>query len=89
MTTNYDEDQLAKTYMPIILKRYRNAAGISQRELARRAGICKSYISSLESGLRAPNLNVLVKIADSIGVRPGVLVDAMVDEAFKEIKSQK
>lgn len=69
--------------MPAVLRRYRDAAGLSQQELADWVGIAKSYVSSPELGYRAPNLNLLVKIARSLGVRPGELIDAMVDEADK------
>jgi transcriptional regulator with XRE-family HTH domain len=48
-----------------------------------RVRVAKSYISSLELGYRAPHLNLLVKIAQALGVRPGVLVDSMVEEAEK------
>ena len=85
MKVKYDEDNLAKTFMPGVLRRYRDAAGLSQQQLADSVGIAKSYISSLELGYRAPNLNQLVKIAQALDVRPGELVDAMVDEANKNI----
>ena len=85
MKVKYDEDNLAKTFMPGVLRRYRDAAGLSQQPLADSVGIAKSYISSLELGYRAPNLNLLVKIAQALDVRPGELVDAMVDEANKNI----
>lgn len=52
-------------------------------QLADRVGITKSYVSSLELGYRAPNLNLLIKIARSLEVRPGELLDALVDEAEK------
>ena len=80
---NFDEDKLAKTFMPAVIRRYRDAAGMSQQELADQVGISKSYISSLELGYRAPNLNLLVKIAQSLGVAPGEMVDAMVADAEK------
>ena len=85
MKVKYDEDNLAKTFMPGVLRRYRDAAGLSQQQLADSVGIAKSYISSLELGYRAPNLNLLVKIAQALDVRHGELVDAMVDEANKNI----
>ena len=84
MKKRYDEDRLAKTFMPVVLRRYRDASGLSQQELADQVGIGKSYVSALELGYRAPNLNLLVKIARAFGVRPGELVDAMVAEAEKE-----
>lgn len=79
----YDEDNLAKTFMPAVLRRYRDAAGLSQQQLADSVGIAKSYISSLELGYRAPNLNLLVKIAGALNVRPGELVEAMIEDAEK------
>ena len=72
--------------MPAVLRRYRDARGLSQQELADSVGISKSYISSLELGYRAPNLNLLVKLAQALEVRPGVSVDAMVEEAEKVLK---
>ena len=86
MKTKYDEDNLAKTFMPGGLRRYRDKAGLSQQELADLVGIGKSYISSLELGYRAPNLNLLVKIASSLNVRAGELVDAMVEESERSIR---
>ena len=86
MKKKYDEDKLAKTFMPAVIRRYRDAAGLSQQELADRVGIAKSYVSSLELGYRAPNLNLLVKIASSLGVRPGELIDAMVDDAERSVR---
>ena len=83
MKKNYDEDTLAKTFMPAVLRRHRDAVGLSQQELADQVGISKSYISSLELGYRAPSVNLLVKIAQTLGVRPGAMVDEMVDDAEK------
>jgi transcriptional regulator with XRE-family HTH domain len=86
MKIRYDEDNLAKTFMPVILRRYRDAAGLSQQQLADSVGIAKSYVSSLELGYRAPHLNLLVKIAQALNVRPGELIDAMVTEANKHLE---
>lgn len=83
MKKKYDEDNLAKTFMPTVIRRYRNAAGLSQQELADQVGISKSYISSLELGYRAPSLNLLVKIAQTLQVKPGKMIDEMVDDAEK------
>lgn len=89
MKTGYDEDNLAKLFMPAVLRRYRDAAGLSQQQLADSVGIAKSYISSLELGYRAPHLNLLVKIASALNVRPGELVDAMVKDAEMASLQQK
>lgn len=86
MKAKYDEDNLAKTFMPGVLRRYRDAAGLSQQQLADSVGIAKSYVSSLELGYRAPNLNLLVKIAYALNIRPGELVDAMVEDAERAMQ---
>ena len=86
MQVRYDEDNLAKLFMPTVLRRYRAQRGLSQQQLADSVGIAKSYISSLELGYRAPNLNLLVKIASALGVRAGELVDAMVEEADQALR---
>lgn len=77
----YDEIKIAKQYMPIILRRYRNAAGLSQQQLVNIVGISKGFYSLLERGLRAPNLDLLVRIAKALKVRPGEMLDAMVEES--------
>ena len=81
---NTNDTDLAKRFMPIVLRRYRDMAGFSQQQLADRIGITKSYISALELGYRAPNLNLLVRIAQALGITPGMLVDAMLEEARKK-----
>ena len=78
---NLHDYDLAKRYMSIILRRYRDKAGFSQQQLADKCGISKSYISALELGYRAPNLNLLIRIALALGTSPGMLVDAMLEEA--------
>ena len=76
-----EESNIAKRFMPCVLRRYRDAAGLSQQALADRIGIDKSYVSSLGLGYCAPNLNLLVKLAGAMNVRLGELVDAMVADA--------
>ena len=78
-----EDPKIAKQYMPIVLRRYRDAAGLSQQEIVNIVGVSKGFYSSLESGKRAPNLDMLVKIAKALNVRPGEMLDAMVEEAAK------
>ena len=80
---NYDDIKMAKQYMPIVLRRYRDAAGLSQQELVNRVGISKGFYSSLEIGKRAPSIDMLVRIAMALDVRPGDMLEAMVREAEK------
>lgn len=50
------------------LREERVAAGISQRELARRLGLSASLISQLESGLSKPSVGTLYAIVTELGV---------------------
>ena len=48
------------------LKFFREQNGLSQRELAKRAGVPHSSISMIEQGLSSPSVNSLVKILSGI-----------------------
>lgn len=50
------------------LKRYRKAAGLSQEELAHRADIDRTYISSLERCVYAAGIDVVDRLARELGV---------------------
>lgn len=50
------------------IRRYRRLAGMSQEELAHRAGIDRTYISSLERCRYAVSVDVIDKIARELGV---------------------
>lgn len=57
------------------IKRIREAQAISQEELAHRAGVHRTYVSSVERAVRNPTITVLDKIAHGLGVKVGELVD--------------
>jgi len=82
---NFLDEKIAKQYMPGILRRYRDAAGLSQQDLVDIVGISKGFYSSLEMGRRVPNLDMLIKIAKACGVRPGEMLDAVVEAAEKNM----
>ena len=80
------EDRIARRFMPKILKRYRELAGMSQQALADSVGVSKGFVSALEGGRSVPNLDMLVLLAAALNIRPGVLVDSMVEEAEKTLR---
>ena len=51
----------------VLLRQARRSAGLSQAELAARAGITQSVISAYESGHRQPSLPVLAGLVDAAG----------------------
>jgi len=50
------------------LKRHRAASGLSQEELAHRAGIDRTYVSSLERSQYAATVDVIEKLARELGI---------------------
>ena len=50
-----------------LLRRARRGAGISQAELAFRAGVAQSVISAYEAGRRQPSLPTLARLIDAAG----------------------
>lgn len=50
------------------MRRARLRAGLSQRELARRANTYQSRISKYENGTALPNIYTAIDLADTLGV---------------------
>lgn len=57
------------------MRRFRLAANLSQRELARVTCLTKSYLSEVERGRVNISIGNLDKIADALGVPLSVLLD--------------
>ncbi len=66
-------------YLPFArsLALWRIERGLSQEELARRAGIPRPNLSAIERGKRDLTLATLRALAGALHVRPGVLVDGI------------
>ncbi len=79
-----DEERIARRHMHVVIRRFRDAAGFSQQQLADRIGVSKGFISGLEGGRNVPNLDMLVRIARELGVSPGEMLDAMLREAERQ-----
>lgn len=56
------------------LRRYRKAVGLSQEELAHRAQIDRTYVSSLERCQYAATLDVIEKLAAELSIDPAELI---------------
>jgi transcriptional regulator with XRE-family HTH domain len=59
------------------LARLRREAGLSQDELSARASVHRTEISQLERGLRIPRIDTVVKLAGSLEVSCGELLDGL------------
>lgn len=56
------------------LRKLRQARGLSQEELAHRAGIDRTYVSSLERSVYAAGIDVVDRIARVLGVEASDLL---------------
>ncbi len=56
------------------VKRHRTARKLSHERLAAMAGIHRTAVSHIESGLRKPSLFVLIKIAKALGIKTSALL---------------
>jgi transcriptional regulator with XRE-family HTH domain len=56
------------------IKLCRGQRGLSQGDLAERAGLSVSYLSLIEQGKRTPNLEILEDIADALRIPLNILV---------------
>lgn len=57
------------------LRRAREELGISQEDLADRAGLHRTYVSGVERGIRNPTVTVLEKIAKALKVKSSTLLE--------------
>jgi transcriptional regulator with XRE-family HTH domain len=58
----------------INLRKFRNAAGLSQEELAHRAEIDRTYVSALERCVYAASIDMIETLANALAVEPGDLL---------------
>ena len=56
------------------LRELRGVAGLTQRQLAARAGTSSAAISNFEAGNNSPTLGTLVRLADALGCNVSDLV---------------
>lgn len=62
-----------------LIDRIEDQIGLSQEELAFRAGMKRSYLSDLERGTRNPSVRALGRLAEALGIEPSQLVASAPD----------
>ena len=75
MTSSKNTDLTER--FPEVLKEVRLQKGISQEELADRAGLHPTYISQIERSLKSPSLRSLGLIADALEIPLSSLIRKM------------
>jgi transcriptional regulator with XRE-family HTH domain len=71
------------------LAEVRNAAGVTQQELAKRLRKPQSFVSSYESGQRRIDLLELVRIVDALGGNPRSVCNKIFDRIALAQKRSK
>lgn len=65
---------------PIInLRYYREAKGVSQKELAKILKITQGYISKVENGIESPTIRMLYRFADALTICPRLLLPCIIE----------
>jgi transcriptional regulator with XRE-family HTH domain len=57
------------------LKELREAAGLTQQDVAFRSGLSISIVSQIEQGLKDPRVSTVKALATALGVDAGALID--------------
>ena len=68
------DDTTERPTFGALLKHYRQAADLSQEQLAFEAEMKRSYLSDLERGTRNPSVRALGRLAEALGVEPPELL---------------
>ncbi|WP_408595127.1 helix-turn-helix transcriptional regulator [Limnohabitans sp.] len=61
------------------VREYRLLIGLSQEELGNRALVERSHMGKIERGEHLPNLVLILRLAQAMDMKPGVLVDRTVE----------
>lgn len=71
-----------------VLCKLRKEIGVSQEDLADRAGLHRTYVSQLERGLKSPSLKAINALAQALGKEPHELVKAA-EEGLGDEKTRR
>lgn len=73
-TTSQSSDAALHREIGEAVRTLREAAGLSMRTLATRAGVSQPFLSQLEHGTSAASISTLYRVASALGVTPGELL---------------
>ena len=57
------------------IRKYREACGISQKQLAEKLGISNNRVSNWEQGINRPDADILADICRALDISPSELLD--------------
>lgn len=70
-----------------VIRELRNQHNISQEKLALISGLDRTFISLLERGLRQPSLKSILRLSESLNIRPGDLIERVVKKLPQKTKA--
>ncbi len=70
------------------IKDFRKEKGLTQERLAEQADMTPQFLSLVESGLKKPSLDSLIKLAEGLNVSPGELFTFKTDKFDQSSKSK-
>ena len=62
--------------MGLNVQRFRRSKGWSQEDLGFESGLHRTYISGIERGTRNPTVVIVAKLAKTLGISAGTLLDS-------------
>lgn len=63
-----------------VLKQYRHKAGLTQEQVSERVGVSPSFVGMLETGVKKPNLVMLFKLSQALGVPASTIITTLEEE---------
>jgi len=69
-----------------ILRELRNESGLSQEQLGFESGYHRTYISSLERGLRSPSLKTIFDLAKTLSVPASEIIMRLESSGYQNPK---
>lgn len=75
--------------LPWVLKQYRHKAGLTQEQVSERVGVSPSFVGMLETGVKKPNLDMLFKLSQALGISASTLVTTLEEEWHKRSNHAK
>lgn len=66
-----------------VLRRLREAAGLTQEQFGFEADLRRTYVSILELGQQQPSLTTIFKVSQALNCSPGSLLDMVSEEMAK------
>jgi transcriptional regulator with XRE-family HTH domain len=71
------------------LRQLRNGVGITQEELAFRAGLARTYISLLERGVKSPSLTIFLRLCIVLQQKPEEVIARIYQQIVLEEEEGK